>query len=73
MKLSFRGSGSTRIATDTACEAEPAATETPVKDCAKLAKRKNSKPVLINACNVCRGVVLERTASNGPAVARFSP
>ncbi len=65
MELSFRGSGKTRVIMDSPCDAEEAATEAPDKDCAKLAKSKNGLPVLINACTVCRGVVLERSASNG--------
>ncbi len=65
MELSFRGSGKTRVVNDTPCDAEPAATEAPAKNCAKLARRKDGTPALVNGCSVCRGVVLERTGSNG--------
>ena len=65
MELSFRGSGKTRVILDKPCDADEATTEAPATNCAKLAKRKNQKPVLVNTCTFCRGVVLERSASNG--------
>ena len=65
MELSFRGSGKTRVVLDKPCDADETTAEAPAKDCAKLAKADNGLPVLINACTVCRGVVLERSASNG--------
>lgn len=66
IELSFKGSGQTRVVSDTACDGDPSQPSTgTVKDCAKIATRKNGEPVLINACPVCRGVVVERLASSG--------
>lgn len=66
VELSFKGSGKTRVVSDTPCDAADSQPTTgEVKDCAKLAKRKNGEPALINACPVCRGIVIERVASSG--------
>jgi len=65
MELSFKGSGRTRVLSDGPCDPEKPAAAEEVKDCAMLARRKNGEPALVNACPVCRGVVIERLASNG--------
>jgi hypothetical protein len=66
--LPFKGPGSTRIVSDTACESEnSAATEPRIRgaECGKLIKRPDGRPALINTCSACRGVVLERTMETG--------
>jgi hypothetical protein len=65
MELSFVGSGKTRVTSDGPCDPNKPAAIDDVKDCAKLAAGKNGEPALINACPVCRGVVIERVGSNG--------
>lgn len=65
MELSFKGSGKTRVLSDGPCDPEMPAAAEEVKDCAMLARRKNGEPALVNACPVCRGVVIERLAGNG--------
>jgi len=66
VELSFRGSGKTRVVSEHPCETPQAqTTDTGYKDCAKLARHKNGDAALINACPVCRGVVIERLAGNG--------
>lgn len=65
VELSFKGSGKTRVVADTPCTADTQAETADVKDCAKLGTRKDGEPALINACPICRGVVIERVASNG--------
>ncbi len=65
MELSFVGSGKTRVTSDGPCDPNKPAAIDDVKDCAKLATGKNGESALINACPVCRGVVIERVGSNG--------
>lgn len=66
MELSFKGSGQTRVVSDNACEAAKATTEPNVRgNCAKLTKRRDGTPALINTCPVCRGVVIERVTGTG--------
>ncbi|MBE0533991.1 MAG: hypothetical protein IH626_24470 [Rhodospirillales bacterium] len=65
MELSFVGSGKTRVTSDGPCDPNKPAAIEDVKDCAKLATGKNGQPALLNACPVCRGVVIERVGSNG--------
>lgn len=65
VELSFKGSGKTRVVADSPCDADAQPTTGAIKDCAKLATRKNGEPALVNTCPVCRGVVVERIASNG--------
>ena len=65
VELSFKGSGKTRVVSDTPCDVDTQAETADVKDCAKLATRKDGEPALMNACPICRGVVIERVASNG--------
>lgn len=65
MELSFKGSGKTRVVSDGPCDPNKPAAIDDVKDCAKLATGRNGKPALVNACPVCRGVVIERLGSDG--------
>ncbi len=65
MELSFVGSGKTRVTSDGPCDPNKSAAIDDVKDCAKLATGKNGDAALVNACPVCRGVVIERIGSNG--------
>jgi hypothetical protein len=65
MELSFVGSGKTRVTSDGPCDPDKPAAAEDVKDCATLGRRKNGEPAIINACPVCRGVVIERLGSNG--------
>ncbi|MBL6928953.1 MAG: hypothetical protein ISR44_07245 [Rhodospirillales bacterium] len=65
IQLSFRGPGKVRVIADAPCDVPDVVDQYEIKDCAKIAKRKDGSPVLVNACPVCRGVVLEKVAANG--------
>lgn len=65
VELSFKGSGKTRVVSDTPCSVDSQAETADVKDCAKLATRKDGEPALLNACPICRGIIVERVAGNG--------
>ncbi|MBT3359877.1 MAG: hypothetical protein HN403_09660 [Rhodospirillales bacterium] len=65
VQLSFRGSGKVRVIADAPCDQPDVVDKYEIKDCAKIAKLKNGSPALLNACPVCRGVVLEKVAANG--------
>jgi len=65
MELSYKGSGKTTVVADTPCDGPSQPTAGDVKDCAKITTRKNGEPALVNACPVCRGVIVERVASSG--------
>jgi hypothetical protein len=66
VQLSFKGRGQTRLLSEQPCESEQeAALDHAYKDCAKIAKRNDGTPALINACPICRGVVVQRIAANG--------
>ena len=67
IQMSFRGPGKTRVIADAPCDQPEAIDKYEIKDCAKIAKSKSGSPVLLNACPVCRGVVLEKVAANGRA------
>lgn len=65
-QLPFRGNGQTRLLSEAPCESEQkAALDHAYRDCAKIAKRRDGTPALVNACPICRGVVVERIAGNG--------
>ena len=66
IQLSFRGTGATRILTDTPCrdKSTPSGANNQ-RDCAHLLKRKSGNVVLVNACKQCRAVSIERVASSG--------
>lgn len=66
VQLSFRGRGQTRLLSEGPCQSERQAALDPAhRDCAKIAKRKDGTPALVNACPICKGVVVERIAGNG--------
>ena len=65
IQLSFRGPGKIRVIADSPCDQPDVISNYEIKDCAKITKREDGSPALVNACPVCRGVVVERVAANG--------
>jgi hypothetical protein len=62
--LSFRGSGSVRILSDSGCDEAPAAQSRGEK-CVRFHRFPDGSPALFNQCPACRVVVIEREAESG--------
>ena len=66
MTLPFRGPGRTRLNGDTPCEGKEApVAEAADRQCVGLRKNDKGDTVLVNGCEVCRKVDLERIHANG--------
>ncbi len=70
MALPFKGPGTTRLKSETACRETSrqdggAAGAAAGKRCVQLARRRDGGVSLYNGCAACRVVVAERTARNG--------
>ena len=66
MTLPFRGPGHTRLHGDTPCDGKEApAAKAADRQCIALRKNDKGSNMLVNGCEVCRKVELERTHANG--------
>ncbi|MDP6573776.1 MAG: hypothetical protein QGI06_09745 [Rhodospirillales bacterium] len=72
MPLPFRGPGRTRLLGDQPCKGKDASpAEASDRQCVALRKNKTGKTVLVNGCEVCRKVSLERIHANGERTVQF--
>lgn len=66
LPLSFRGPGQTRLLSEEACESPAAAAAEPrAQKCVGLQRLQTGLPALLNPCEACRLVVVERTRADG--------
>ena len=66
MPLPFRGPGRTRLLVDQPCRGKEAPlAEAADRQCVGLRKNEKGNTVLVNGCEVCRKVKLERIRANG--------
>lgn len=76
---SFKGIGRSRITSEILCEGgqgagtnimKPKARKTTQKKCVALKTSVTGVVILVNSCNSCRGVAVERYATNGKSMGR---
>lgn len=67
LPLSFRGPGSTRVSTEKPCEnmATPQSNADDGKACVSFQQNPKAGTVMLNGCNACRLVVVERIDATG--------